>query len=130
LTILANLANPRPNGEEALVLGDTGKAGSARDMLLAHKRALETAIAANAGHRGDRTSVLMLARLTARMRKYLAAVNRDLSRPAIEGPYGTAGFWGENCKAPEVRALIRESARQREPFAEPATETFTIGEAA
>jgi hypothetical protein len=106
------------------------KADVARDLLLSHKRALETATAANAGHRGDRTSALILARLTARMRKYLAAVNRDLGRPVLEGPYGTAGFWGENGKAPEIRALVRESARQREPFAEPAAETFTIEEAA
>jgi hypothetical protein len=113
------------------LVSDTGTANVARDMLVSHKRALETAIAANGGHRGDRTSMLMLARLTARMRKYLAAVNRDLGRPPIEGPYGTAGFWGENGKAPEIRALVRESARQREPFGEPAAqETVEIGEAA
>ena len=107
------------------------KADAARDLLLSHKRALESAIAANSGHRGDRTSALMLTRLTARMRKYLAAVNRDLGRPAIEGPYGTAGFWGENGKAPEIRALVRESARQRAPFAElPTEESIRIGEAA
>jgi hypothetical protein len=102
----------------------------ARDLLLCHKRSLETAIAANSAHRGDRTSALILARLTSRMRKYLTGVNRDLSRPAVEGPYGTAGFWGENGKAPEIRALIRESPRQREPFLEPVAETIVIGEAA
>ena len=101
-----------------------------RDLLISHKRALETAIAANTGHRGDRTSALILDRLTARMRKYLAAVIRDLGRPNVDGPYGTAGFWGENGKAPEIRALIRESARQREPFHGTAAESFSIGEAA
>ncbi|HEX5182940.1 MAG TPA: hypothetical protein VFW19_07285 [Allosphingosinicella sp.] len=108
--------------------GWTGQA--ARDLLLAHKRTLERAIAANEAHRGDRTSLPILTRLTARLRKYRAAVVRDLARPAAEGPYGTAGFWGENGKAPEIRALIRESARQREPFAEPVPEGFSIGEAA
>lgn len=105
-------------------------AGGARDLLLSHKRALETAIAANAAHRGDRTSIQMLERLTTRMRKYLAAVTRDLGRPAVDGPYGTAGFWGENGKAPEIRALIRESTRQREPFLVPVAESIKIGEAA
>lgn len=103
---------------------------AARDLLLAHKNALEMAIAANATHVGDRTSALLLARLTARLRKYHAAILRDLARPIAEGPYGTAGFWGENGKAPEIRALIRESARQREPLPEPVAETFSIGEAA
>jgi hypothetical protein len=103
---------------------------AARDLLLAHKRALETAIAANAAHEGDRTSALILARLTARLRKYHAATTRDVGRPIVEGPYGTAGFWGENGKAPEIRALIRESRRQREPFLEAAAESFSIGEAA
>jgi hypothetical protein len=103
---------------------------AARDLLLAHKSALETAIAANAAHRGDRTSALILARLTARLRKYHKAITRDLARPIVEGPYGTAGFWGENGKAPEIRALIRESQRQREPFAEAVVEGFSIGEAA
>jgi hypothetical protein len=103
---------------------------AARDLLLAHKRALETAIAANSAHRGDRTSALILARLTARLRKYHAAITRDLARPIAEGPYGTAGFWGENGKAPEIRALIRESQRQREPFEQAVTESFRIGEAA
>jgi hypothetical protein len=103
---------------------------AARDLLLAHKRALETAIATNAADRGDRTGALILGRLTARLRKYHAAVTRDLARPVAEGPYGTAGFWGENGKAPEIRALIRESARQREPFLEAVAETFRIGEAA
>jgi hypothetical protein len=106
------------------------KAEVARDRLVSHKRSLETAIAANVGHRGDRTSKLILERLTARMHKYLTAVNRDLGRPTIEGPYGTAGFWGENGKAPEIRALVRESARQREPFAELAPKDLNIGEAA
>jgi hypothetical protein len=106
------------------------ESGAARDLLLSHKRDLEAAIATSAAHRGDRTSALILARLASRMRKYLAAVNRDLTRPAVEGPYGTAGFWGENGKSPEIRALIRESARQREPFLEPVAESFTIGEAA
>ena len=101
-----------------------------RDLLLAHKRALETAIAANAAHRGDRTGALILDRLTARLRKYHSAITRDLARPIAEGPYGTAGFWGENGKAPEIRALIRESQRQREPFAQAVTESFSIGEAA
>ncbi|HEX5183618.1 MAG TPA: hypothetical protein VFW19_10765 [Allosphingosinicella sp.] len=103
---------------------------AARDLLLGHKRELEAAIAANVAHRGDHVSSLILARLTARMRKFLAAVNRDLSRPVIEGPYGTAGFWGENGKAPEIGALIRESRRQREPFVEPVAEGFVVGEAA
>ena len=107
-----------------------GPAGAARDLLLSHKRALETAIAANVGHSRDRTGALILGRLTARMRKYLAAVTRDLSRSVIDGPYGTAGFWGENGKAPEIRALIRESARQREPFPTSGAESITIGEAA
>jgi hypothetical protein len=105
-------------------------AGAARDLLLSHKRALETAIAANVAHRGDRTSAQMLGRLTTRMRKYLAAVTRDLGRPAVDGPYGTVGFWGENGKAPEIRVLVRESARQREPFLAPVAESVTIGEAA
>jgi hypothetical protein len=48
----------------------------------------------------------------------------------LEGPYGTAGFWGENGKAPEIRALVRESARQREPFGEAFEESIAIGEAA
>ena len=103
---------------------------AARDLLLEHKRALETAIAANVARRGDRTSGLILARLTARLRKYHAALTRDLARPIAEGPYGTAGFWGENGKAPEIRALIRESARQREPFLETVAESFRIGKAA
>lgn len=107
-----------------------GNTNATRDLLLSHKRALETAIAANAGHRGDRTSTLMLGRRTARMRKYLAAVIRDLARPSVDGPYGTAGFWGENGKAPEIRALVRECARQREPFVETVAESFSIGEAA
>ena len=102
----------------------------ARDLLVTHKRALETAIAANSAHRGDRTSTLLLARLTARLRKYRAAITRDLARPIVEGPYGTAGFWGENGKAPEIRALVRESARQRAPFPEPFTESVEIGEVA
>ncbi len=102
----------------------------ARDLLLGHKRALENAIAANGAHRGDPTSALILARLTARMRKYLAAVTRDLARPVVEGPYGTAGFWGENGKAPEIRALIRESERHREPFPATVRESFSIEEAA
>jgi hypothetical protein len=104
--------------------------GAARDLLLAHKRVLETAIAANAAHHGDRAGALILARLTARLRKYHSAVTRDLARPIAEGPYGTAGFWGENGKAPEIRALVRESARQREPFAGAVAESFSIGEAA
>lgn len=103
---------------------------AARDLLLAHKRALEAAIAANSAHRGDRTSGVILGRLTARLRKYHAAVARDLARPIAEGPYGTAGFWGENGKTPEIRALIRESARQREPFERAVEESFRIGEAA
>jgi hypothetical protein len=102
----------------------------ARDLLLSHKRALQSAIAANSAHHGDRSARLILPRLTTRMRKYLAAVDRDLARPIVEGPYGTAGFWGENGKAPEIRALIRESARQREPFLDEVAEGFTIGEAA
>ena len=110
--------------------GQAWSEAATRDLLLAHKRALETAIAANAAHRGDGTGDLILARLTARMRKYLAAVTRDLARPVVAGPYGTAGFWGENGKAPEIRALVRESARQREPFAEAVAESFRIGEAA
>ncbi|HEY1604183.1 MAG TPA: hypothetical protein VGF77_01135 [Allosphingosinicella sp.] len=109
--------------------GWSGQA-TAPDLLLAHKRAVEGAVAANEAHRGDRTSALILARLTARLRKYHAAIVRDLARPIVEGPYGTAGFWGENGKAPEIRALVRESARQREPFAERVPEGFSIGEAA
>ncbi len=103
---------------------------TARDLLLAHKGALETTIAANAAYRGDRTSTVILARLTTRLRKYHAAITRDLGRPIAQGPYGTAGFWGENGKAPEIRALIRESERQREPFEQIVEESFTIGEAA
>jgi hypothetical protein len=97
-----------------------------RDLLLTHKRDLETAIAANEAHEGDRITRTILDGLTRQLRRYLAAVTRDLQRlsPLDEGPFGLGGFWGENGKAPAIKDLIAQSELHRNAWARPVEEMF------
>jgi hypothetical protein len=102
----------------------------ARDILLEHKRNLERCILANVSHRGDRATTLILDALTHSARRYLAAVTRDLSRPIMGGPYGTAGFWGPNGRGPAIDDIIKDSEIQRKGFAGEIEESFRVEKAA
>jgi hypothetical protein len=95
--------------------------GDDRTLLQTHRHALETAIAANRAHACDDAGRFLLDGLTGRLARLLAAVDRDLARPPLAGPFGAAGRWGPNGRAPEIGDLIRRSARARAsgPVAEP-----------
>ena len=74
-------------------------------------------IAANESHRADTAGRFLLGGLNARLRRLLAALERDLARP-LGGPFGTAGRWGPNGRGPEIEDLIRRSALARRPLPE------------
>jgi hypothetical protein len=90
----------------------------ARNLLRARKQAIEETVAANRGHACDPATRFILDGLTARLARLLLALDRDLARPLVGGPFGTAGAWGRNGRAPEIDDLIRRSARQRRPMPE------------
>ena len=92
--------------------------GDAATLLRAHKQAIEAALAANRAHQGDAAGLFLLAGLTARLERLLKAVGRDLVRPLVGGPFGTAGRWGPNGRAPEIADLIDRSARARRVVSE------------
>jgi hypothetical protein len=89
--------------------------GDTRFLLHLHQHALETAIAANRAYACDAPDRFVLDGLTARLVRLLVAIERDLSRPPLAGPFGTAGRWGPNGRAPEIEDLIRRSACVRAP---------------
>ena len=75
------------------------------------------AIAANEACRSDAAGRFLLDGLSARLRRLIAALERDLARP-LGGPFGTAGRWGPNGRGPEIEDLIRRSALARLPMPE------------
>jgi hypothetical protein len=88
----------------------------ARNLLRAHRQAIQEAIAANCACACDPAARFILDGLTARLACLRAALDRDLARPTLGGPFGTAGAWGPNGRAPEIEDLIRRSARERRPM--------------
>lgn len=83
-------------------------------LLHAHRQTLLQLIAANESAPADRAGRFMLDGLSKRARGYLGKIEHELERGVSDGPYGTAGRFGENGHAPTIRALVRESERARE----------------
>src|SRR4051794_16453083 len=95
----------------------------ARDILHAYKRAIAAAIVANRACACDAAARFVLDGLTARLARLLTAPERDLARPLLSGPFGTAGAWGPNGRGPRIEDLIRRSAHHRQPQTEPVPAT-------
>lgn len=93
----------------------------ALELLTAQSFSLIAMVAANEAANVDRVGRFVLDGLTRRARRFLAKIEAELERGVSDGAYGTAGRFGENGHAPTIRALIRESGRQRELAGQPET---------
>ncbi|MDB5692378.1 MAG: hypothetical protein JWO81_1441, partial [Alphaproteobacteria bacterium] len=63
--------------------------GDAQNLLHVHKQAIEAAIAANRAHPCGPAARFILDGLSSRLVRLLAALDRDLARPLVGGPFGT-----------------------------------------
>lgn len=84
-------------------------------LLRSHRLLLETNIELNEKADVDRIGRLALAALNGELRDQLSELISDQSC-IIEGPrgaYTTAGKWGENGRAPQIRDLVQQSEFHR-----------------
>src|ERR1700738_4790158 len=102
----------------------------ARNLLQARKQAIEEAVAANYAHACGSAARFILDGLTARLARLLAAIDRDLARPLVGGPVGTAGARGPHGRGAAIGDLIRRSPRQRRPMSEAEPRPRAAGRAA
>jgi hypothetical protein len=79
-------------------------------LLQSHRAALIAMVAANNAAHVDRAGRFSLDGLTDRARNLIRIIDRELSVPdAI-----VVGLWGENGRAPLLRAMVRQSKALRE----------------
>jgi hypothetical protein len=82
-------------------------------LLDSHRLTLLALIAENDAADTDRAGRVILNGLSDRARRLLQKLEHAIALP-LDGPFGDAGAWGENGRAPQIRALVRDSERQRE----------------
>lgn len=79
-------------------------------LLQSHRAALLAMIGANDAAHVDRPGRFALDGLSERARRYVGQLEHELKTPAGI----VASLWGENGKAPTIRAMVREADRMRE----------------
>jgi hypothetical protein len=80
------------------------------ELLQSHRAALIAMVAANSAAHVDVPGRFSLDGLTDRARNLIRIIDRELLTPdAI-----VVGLWGENGKAPLLRAMVRDAKRMRE----------------
>jgi hypothetical protein len=79
-------------------------------LLHQHRATLTALIRANDAAQADRAGRFILDGISARAQGLVNRIDHLLAHPA----QFDAGLWGENGKAPLIRALVREGERQRE----------------
>jgi hypothetical protein len=78
-------------------------------LLTQHRATLVSLIRANEAAHADRAGRFILDGISARAERLIERIDFLIAHPA----QFEAGLWGENGKAPMIRALVREGERQR-----------------
>jgi hypothetical protein len=79
-------------------------------LLESHRTTLTALIRANDAAQADRPGRFALDGISARVQGLVNRIDHLLAHPA----QFNAGQWGENGRAPQIRALVREGERLRE----------------
>lgn len=80
------------------------------DLLLDHRRSLTELLAKNRAfvrnNPRDTVTKALLEQLNRQAGRYLLRLEQDIKHP-VSGPYGSAGYWGEQGHGPAIEDLCR-----------------------